>query len=155
MIQSVLLYTDDRKVNMRYKARLYLLNRMPGNSVLPTASYKMKHHQILLFLFMHGFTAIFLVSELGVKLQQNGLCKSPIILSVRYFWLAAPKRKSNIHTYKHQIKWNKTFKIILLLFLLDLEGRTASLGLPSWTKWALKLCKNCRNVAFHLEGTVK
>jgi len=35
---------------------------------------------------MHGLTAILLVSELSVKLQQNGLCKSPIILRVMYFW---------------------------------------------------------------------
>jgi hypothetical protein len=74
---------------------------MPGNSVLPTVSGKIKHHQILVFLFMHGLTANFLVGELGVKLQQNGLCKSPIILSVIYFWVAAPIRKSTIHNHKH------------------------------------------------------
>jgi hypothetical protein len=61
----------------------------------------MKNRQILLFLFMHGLTAIFLVSELRVELQQNGLCKSPIILSVISIWAAAPNSKSTIQNHNH------------------------------------------------------
>jgi hypothetical protein len=40
----------------------------------------MEHHRILHFLFVHGLTIIFLVSEMGVRNQQNSAHKVLILM---------------------------------------------------------------------------
>jgi hypothetical protein len=46
----------------------------------------MEHQLILRLLFVRGMTAIFLVGELGVVDEQNGLRESQILLQVLFMW---------------------------------------------------------------------
>jgi hypothetical protein len=57
----------------------------------------MEHHQILPFLSMCGMVTIFLIGELGIRDQQNGL-------HVNYFYAIGPGRNS---ASQNQDNWVK------------------------------------------------
>jgi len=47
----------------------------------------MEHNLILRLLFVRGLTTIFVVGELGVVDEQNGLRESLILLQLLFVWL--------------------------------------------------------------------
>ena len=72
----------------------------------------MEHHHSLHFLFMRGFTVIFVVGGLGVKDQQSGLHAVAVLLQVVCVTWTKDQNQECL------TKWKK-FEILLLLIPFD------------------------------------